>query len=349
MCALVEREQHKLEFEAQPGWSWEPSLPVGWMKLPSEPTYLSPNGFIFKTKKSMVEFIMMADGEAPGYKTKDKKNPSKLTEWLEDSTVPDGWTSCSKGDAIYYKDQHGVIFRGRIEAIKSLKQTKEEGDMELTVMMKGLEADGWKGKKHLPHGWRMRRYKRREGVKTENIIQRKDFRTVYLTENLDILKTLYEVIARMKMDGLTEEDISRLKEHSWTYDQELPKGWMNKYNSAGHMTYLDNEGRYFGSLTQVARHMFLKQFPEEEIQQARNALSNNGWEKSSYLPDGWMLRKVHHRCNPYYLCNEFTMLHKRSQVEEVLGGINDAALNLFMINCEVIVNRQMNEITDERP
>ena len=84
MCDLVEREQHKLEFEAQPGWSWEPSLPEGWMKLPAEPTYLSPNGFIFKTKKSMVEYIMMANGEAPDYITKEKKHPSKLTEWLED-------------------------------------------------------------------------------------------------------------------------------------------------------------------------------------------------------------------------------------------------------------------------
>ena len=349
VCALVGREQHRLEFEAQPDWSWEPSLPEGWMKLTSEPTYLSPNGFIFKTKKAMVEYIMMENGEAPDYKTQEKKKSSKLTEWLDDSTVPDGWTSCSKGDGTYYKDKNGNIFRGRVEAIKSLQQqTKEGGDVELGVMLKGLEADGWKSKMHLPKGWRMRRYNKMEGVKTGNIVKKVDYRTVYLNENMEVMKTFYEVISRMKVDGLSQEDISRLKEHSWTQDQELPKGWMNKFNSVGHMTYIDNEGRYFGSLTQVARHMFVKQFPEEEIQLVRNALSNQGWEHSEYLPHGWMLRKVHHRCNPYYLSNEFIMLSKRTKVEEALDGIDDYALTRFMLNYEAIVGRPMKEIKGER-
>ena len=347
VCDLVERQQHTLELEAQPGWSWEPMLPEGWRKLPSEPTFLSPDGFIFKTKKGMLDFIKMKNGD-DSVGTIQEKKEKKVREWLEDSTIPKGWRSYSTGDGIHYLDQHGNTFRGRIEAIKSLQQTKEEEDEELIVMISGLELDGWKEKMYLPQGWRMRRCNRKENVKTDKI-QKKSYRVLYLTKNMEICKNLHEVVAKMKKEGFTEEDIFILKGHARTEDPELPKGWMYKLNLAGYKTYINSEGIYFGSLTQVARHMFIKQFPQEELQMAISALSNQGWEKSDYLPQGWMFRKVNYSPGIYYLSDQFTMLSKRSEVEELLGAVDSNTVDLFRLNYETLVGKTMREFKNETP
>ena len=176
VCDFVEKQQHKLELKAQPYWTREPWLPEGWMKLPSEPTFLSPEGFIFKTKKAMWDFIKMKNGDDSGSTIQEKKE-KKTREWLEDSTIPKGWRSYYTGDGIHYLDEHGNTFRGRIEAIKSLQQTKKEEDEELIVMISGLEVDGWKEKMYLPQGWRVRRSKRKENVRIEKI-QKKDYRVL---------------------------------------------------------------------------------------------------------------------------------------------------------------------------
>ena len=352
VCALVGREQHRLEFEAEPGWSFESSLPEGWMKLPSEATYLSPDGFIFRTKDAMLWFVKKTKGEGAQKKIQNKiqkeQNPNKIRLWLEDPTIPNGWKSCSKGDGIHYKDQHGNTFRGRIEAIKYIQQKKGMDDGEHTIMMRGLEADGWKEKKHLPHGWRIKRYTRKETVKTEIKRKRRNDSTFYLTEKMELFKSLYDVIAQMKREGLTEEDISRLKEHTWTKDLELPQGWMYSFNLSGHKTYINSEGRYFGSLTQVARYMFIKHFPQEEFQMSLRALSTQGWEESDYLPQGWMIRKVSYQPGLYYLSNQFTMLSKKSEVEELLGALDSSSLELFKLNYGNIVGRPMREIKNEK-
>ena len=71
----------------------------------------------------------------------------------------------------------------------------------------------------------------------------------------------------------------------------LPPGW--RVRVCGSQSYVVSpEGRQFRNKRKALQHMILEQCPEEQVSMMRQAMGDEGWKASEYLPDNWRTKQT---------------------------------------------------------
>ena len=313
------------ELAAHQDWTRADGLPEGWMKRVSEPSnhvlFLSPQGRVFHNKASVTMFLNggPADeellGEAKEKEMKLKETEVKAEDWLEDVSLPTGWSWRITSDkSKLFRSPGGKMYTTRLEATKALVEMdgKEE---EVALMKEGLKEDNWEVVEYLPSGWMLRKVKRK--LKNE-------YKTEYMTPQLTVVKSIRDLILSMKELGVDEEGRMKALSHKWKLDVDLPPGILtNKaYNqSVGHNTfdsYLTIDGLFFQSIYHLLRHLHVSDPSAEDV--VRSGLAKQGFLPMASLPSGWLYKPA--------LKPRLTFLspsyHRFATMEEVLVHLSQS-------------------------
>ena len=228
--------------------------------------FLSPQGRVFQNKASVTMFLNggQVDEEVLG-ETKEVKMKGmevKEEDWLEDASLPTGWSLRMTSDkSKLIRAPGGKMYTTRLDAIKSLLELDANKE-EVALMKEGLKEDGWEVVEYLPPGWMLRKVKRK---------MKNEYKTEYMTPQLTILKSIRDLILSMKEFGVDEEARMRALSHKWKPDVDLPPGILtNKvYNkNVGHNTfdsYLTIDGLFFQSVYHLLRHLHTADPAGEEV------------------------------------------------------------------------------------
>ena len=323
--------KYKSELKEHPDWAKAASLPPGWMKRRNETNqkinFLSPQGRVFSNRALVAAFLNEPMAE------KEVAEAAAEEEWKEDSSVPKGWLSklTSRGTwenvtGKSFRDPEGRVYASRVEAIRQLA-AGGAGQEQLAGMRRGLVEDGWQEVDYLPTGWMIR-----ESLNTKKIPVR-----VYLTPQLQILKTLSDVIRSMKDTGVDEEQRMKALSHKWTQDDDLPKGFLYCLNNAfsrsdqTFRSYMTAEGKYYASLFHLLRSLNSSGANPEALEAARAVLVKQGWVVSEFLPPGWLFKN---ETKAFYLTPEYLKLSKRDEVVKFMnekGGM-EKDIQIFNLN-----------------
>ena len=339
---------YKAELEGNLNWEKAEALPAGWMTIPSESIFLSPQGTIIRSKKGINDHLgyrhFMTKKKHSKKEIKDEeikplKKPKR--DWQDDNdpNLPEGWQWCEGRDIVHFKSPPGDIFRGRPEAIKSMVENGA-GESDIALMVKGLESDGWTGNDCLPTGWMIRQVKK-ERLRDKN--PRTEVWTEYLTDKMTLLIRMEALMSYMKENGYGTNDMDRLKSLKWKPDGDLPTGWMFKYSKSGYKVYINSDGKFFGSMSSVQRHMFNTNYSAKDLQLGKAVLLKQGWQISEFLPPGWLYKTVSYHSGVICLTQDYKMLPKKAQVVAQIKEFHPECLDLFRLNYESIVDRTLRD------
>ena len=341
---------YKAELEGNPRWEKAEALPTGWMTIPSESIFLSPQGTIVRSKRGINDRLgyrhfMSKKKFKNDIKDEESKPLKKLKrDWQDnDPNLPDGWQWSKGKDAVHFKSPSGEIFRGRQEAIKSLMDNNSK-EADIALMIKGLASDGWAENDSLPHGWMIRQVKK-ERFRDKNKVSgmRTEIWTEYLTDKMFLLVRMEALMSYMKENGYGTDDMDRLKNLKWTPDEDLPTGWMFKYNKSGYKVYINSGGKFFCGMSSVQRHMLNTNYSAEDLELGKAVLLKQGWKMSEFLPPGWLYKTVSYHSGVICLTQEYKMLSKKAQVLEQIKEFHPECLDLFRLNYESIVDRTLKD------
>ena len=319
---FLDRVKYSSELAAHQGWTKADKLPEGWMKRISEASnhvlFLSPQGRVFQNKASVTMFLNggQVDEEVLG-ETKEVKMKGmevKEEDWLEDASLPTGWSLRMTSDkSKLIRAPGGKMYTTRLDAIKSLLELDANKE-EVALMKEGLKEDGWEVVEYLPSGWMLRKVKRK---------MKNEYKTEYMTPQLTILKSIRDLILSMKELGVDEEGRMKALSHKWKLDVDLPPGILtNKAHnqSVGHNTfdsYLTIDGLFFQSIYHLLRHLHVSDPGQEEV--VRSGLTKQGFHPLASLPSGWLYKPA--------LKPRLTFLspnyHRLSSMEEVLTHLSE--------------------------
>jgi len=188
--------------------------------------------------------------------------------WKEDDpTVPKGWKSrhVDGKDVTMLQSPEGVVYWSRRAALKELlKGDIEAHSEEIEFIKNSLIYDGWNVYEALPKGW---------------MYKRKDTRSMYLTENAELID------GHNKVQKLIAED-----EKFTIEDQTNIRNFVLE-RCASEKPYLESPVK---SVTKSAVYEMLqkkvKEGSEKEKADALEELGSKGWSVHEYLPEGWMFR-----------------------------------------------------------
>ena len=321
---FLDSVKYTSELASHQDWTRAEGLPEGWMKRTSEGAsnhvlFLSPQGRVFHNKASVTMFLNGGPvdeevlGEAKEKEMKLKEMEVKEEDWLEDVSLPSGWSwRLTSEKSKLYRSPGGKIYMTRLEATRALVEMKGKEE-EVALMKEGLKEDNWEVVDYLPSGWMLRKVKR--NLKNE-------FKTEYLTPQLNVVKSIRDLILSMKELGVDEEGRMKALSHKWKLDVDLPPGILtNKvYNqNVGHNSfdsYLTIDGLFFQSIYHLLRHLQVSDPSAEEV--VRSGLSKQGFLPMTSLPSGWMYKPA--------LKPRLTFLspsyHRLISVEEVLAHLS---------------------------
>ena len=134
-------------------------------------------------------------------------------------------------------------------------------------------------------------------------------------EVFNSLKTAIEFMELGVEDNFSEDDIKNLKtlyeneskqnrqvKYDWSEDETVPRGWKTRVVE-GKMKkkfFLAPDGSSFSCRRSGLQHMIKESFPKEAIDCMREMLVHEGWERGSFLPQDWMIRKSEGTTNGIY-------------------------------------------------
>ena len=142
---FLDRVKYSSELAAHQGWTKADKLPEGWMKRISEASnhvlFLSPQGRVFQNKASVTMFLNggQVDEEVLG-ETKEVKMKGmevKEEDWLEDASLPTGWSLRMTSDkSKLIRAPGGKMYTTRLDAIKSLLELPQFWDCNYFTKLK---------------------------------------------------------------------------------------------------------------------------------------------------------------------------------------------------------------------
>ena len=308
------------------GWSKAGTLPPGWMKKTRANTnmvsFLSPQGRIFLNRKQIANFM---NEEGNGDKIilePIASSRSGAADWLNDPSLPDGWTMRTGSNGKSFKDPDGQTYSSRVEAIKLMLSNSESQD-DLNFMRKGLVDDGWVEVEYLPPGWMVNE---KEVTKTKG----KQVKTIsYLTPDMQILRAFETLITHMKQSGEDDEQILKVISQKYTPDEDLPMGYFyRRSNGFTVKSYLTKDGKHFSCILLLLRHLFAIKSEDEKA--VREIFLKEGYNSSEYLPTDWLYKRGD---KLVYITPEYTKLKNKEVIKylEAKGG-KEKEIELFKSN-----------------
>jgi len=333
--AFLSSVKYRAELAGQPDWTPAGGLPAGWMRRASagrQASFLNPQGRVFHSRAAVSQFLQ---GEEV---VEVRQEQEGKVEWRSEAGLPDGWSSRPSTGAEggrSFKDSRGRVHPGRVEAIKHML-LNDSDTASLELMKTGLLADGWRVVEYLPAGWMIRKYWDSKG-------QKKQEKTKYLTPQLQVVRTMGEVISCMKEQGVDEEERMKALNHKWSQDPDLPPGILtNKVFNEGvkqnsFRSYITLEGKFFPSIYHLLRH--LQATDIGLVDQVRPLLlTQQSFVGSELLPEGWLFRgglKVRRA----FITPDYQKLSSKEEVVAYMKGkgVHEEEVAKFESNYETLM------------
>ena len=156
--------------------------------------------------------------------------------------------------------------------------------------LRGLmeEKDNWKRDHMLPEHWMYIKHQHASLVFVTNLGD--VLSGVQAAQNLIEAQYKPDIVANFKNFTDIQAVISRSNRYVWREDDTtVPEGW--KSRKTGTKEYiLSPDGHQFCSRKQGLLYMIKEGFEQEELEEMRRMMECEGWEKSEFLPEGWIIQ-----------------------------------------------------------
>merc|ERR1712129_311901 len=214
-------------------------------------------------------------------KVKVEDNPSDLV-------LPEGWKARFVGTREYVLSPEGDQFNGARFALAELVR-RGSSEEELENLRSSMV--GWRRSEYLPAGWMFQQERKTEFCRLQ-----------FLASSGELLKSFLAVMKFMGNSDLYSDEDSKnlnklhdqiskggrtIKFEEKTSTLVLPEGW--KARTVGKWEYvLSPEGDQFKGTRFALAELVRRKYGEEDLENLRNSM--DGWERSEYLPPGWMFK-----------------------------------------------------------
>ena len=289
-------------------------LPKGWMTRDCK-TFLTSSLELIEGEEEALAFM-----KAQTYPKEEIDNLTRVCgsepNWMEDDTLPEGWKIRVVDAGTEVRESKGKVLGSRAQAIKYIATREGVDLMEVTKMRGGLSRDGWLPASHLPTDWLTKR--------------RGDNSSVYLTDKYEVLKSVKNALAYMKMKCYSQDIIDRFslgspgkrkaeceedtnrkrKKESILEEMErenlnlevkeeaLEESQSNASLPRGWKEFdgklVSPEGKVFASRASAVEWMIRCRREPEEIYAIWSNLEAEGWQlgaaSTSLLPAGWRIK-----------------------------------------------------------
>ena len=288
---------------AADGWVKSDLLPNDWRYHSNEKrrdnAFLLPDGEVIRGKEIAVTKL---DSQEQRYdlamlcKMRAVRRREDHEGWEEDdNTLPEGWKSRRSGQSKIFISPDGSQFMNRRLAIKRML---EDGCPEkmLERVRSGLAEEGWEEDIQLPCSWRFKTIKGGSGQGKEHL--------KLLTAGGDTLEGRDAALSLVKAGQEYSEkefeqlkifiDIQRVRATSVRYewnenDDTIPEGWKSRFGGSKQF-FLSPDGLSFPCRRAGLQYMVKERFEEEEVEEMRDLLKHEGWQRSEDLPRNWLLK-----------------------------------------------------------
>ena len=305
----------------------DPDLPAGWkcrttdMKtkngvIPMQ-WYMSPEGKMFRGKKSAMEFIsncgMYSKDEICKFRCSGDTPTKTQYDWNEnDPSVPDGWkttmiTVNSFGKIVKskrYLSPDGRFCSSRIDSLKYMAKVNIFPNDAVEKMKSGLLLEGWEIEPMLPDGWLLKPDKHKEEEATFNYLtpDYQFLRSTRAAQNLMHNSPLYSEEDVSKLGTLIAEERRKIRmdKYGGTKQSTLPTGWKLSATE-GNCCIVAPDGSRFETRLQALIHLIKDGCDKTVIEEMRRNLKHEGWEDNSILPKGWKMLKVENESDMVFL------------------------------------------------
>ena len=355
-----------LEYE---GWQASPLLPNGWRwredkVVKSSKEFMDSLGNFHKSfrqaeaelkssKQQLKNFRIFASQNQSEHAFKEKpENASRAVnqEWYLDPYLPSGWKARKvdkrTGMQFILSPDGARQFTSRSDAL-GMMILQEFSEDDLERMREGMVREGgWERTDLLPPGWLYRIISSGNQNKSGGNVHHR----IISSEGIVFksMKNAAEFMEKSFLSGdeksYTDVDILKLTEFfdqksaarrteltEWIKNDNLPNGWKVRFSGrTGRFFYLSPTGNQFSGGRSTLQHMIENQYSKEDLEGMRNEMRKLGWERSEYLPEGWIIshRASDKRTNIRnhqikVITREGKMLVSYSAVREFMG-INQA-------------------------
>ena len=288
-------------------WQGHSLLPEGWLYR-EDLTYVNSQEFISKERLLLKTFktAMAHVKESKGIPQREidkfelfnagEKQKTKLSfDWKEDLSLPAGWKSKGGVNCKYFLSPQGDRqFSGRRLALQYMIQ-KGHSEQDKRKMREGMDQEGWQTSQLLPQGWILKEYESR-GKNS----------TFLLTREGHLFKSCKNAVDYLKLNSQYDDqdienvlkiykDVSnkqRKNEVNWVQSETLPEGWKIRIppGSSEKKFFLSPDGQSFSSRRLALQFMIQSNCSQDEIEQMRKSMEEDGWKTSDNLPEDWIYK-----------------------------------------------------------
>ena len=331
------------------GWQESPYLPLNWFYKSDRENHDGTNSFLdaagnfyksqikvlksYNTKEVLDAMKAFMDNSKRSYNIKEDSAGSWSSN---DSSVPKGWMvrqvrSANVKNSYHLLSPERQHFPGRRQALKYLiNKGYPEGDIE--EMRKCLKHDGWLEDPRLPLKWF---YKSRNEAGRQyldargNFFDSKDAVLRVYSEDETVVGSIKHFLENQTPTYMKGKNI----DPSWIFDDpRAPRGWGIREKTNGNTKIcqlLSPERRFFESLRVALKYLIDNHQPEEDIEEMRNCLKQEGWLEETKLPLNWLVRLRSEGGNHYidakgnFFSSKDAAIRSYSHEKDIVDAIKD--------------------------
>ena len=222
---------------------------------------------------------------------KTKLPPDMFGKWLsDDGRCPKGWRYMAlkqDGKTIFrYMLPSGIKLPGGRAALTFMVRNNFPS-VEIQKMRRAMTQEGWHHCDTLPDGWIYNTKGRRLNLCSPDgqLFQSKDAAIQYMFQ-LGAPMEHFELMAKFAPG-------EKMTDMSAAHARTVPEGWMSDVETVGtkvvHKIY-SPEGEEFPGRRFALKHLIENDYPEEQVDEMRDFLMYEGWNRSEKLPLNWLFK-----------------------------------------------------------
>ena len=332
----VEDVARMLELMTTFGWNRSIHLPAGWIFTRkfnlTQVVLVSEAGqvfegfsdgrlFIARSSKYYAVDLDMFDMFCQSNDTsrRNKRKERSVEEWVEAASLPPGWRVKTGGQVRAYLSPRGQVTSGERSTLQSIiKEGYPQADVYKFQLH--MTTNGWEFSDLLPAGWMFTQSLRQSVI-------------VIITEGGKIFYSYKAAQQHMETSSKFTKDQVEMLDQFWKVASKearreevgqdrakLPEGWMRLDGRVPFFIAPDGS-QSMGSL-QALRHMQDLAVPRHQIQLFLQGFVDQGWERDSSLPTGWIAKvtKNGHQKKMTFITREFRVITGEVQLRRELEG-----------------------------